>query len=120
MTSMKQRGADFDGAGQGGAFSGVQVMARALDAVARDQCRGAGDFRLQLPAELLLSGAGGRTGADAGSAGRRRWRWNWRTATCSPIEVDREVGLLAVVGEGMRGNAGPGGADLYGDLAGSR
>ena len=36
----------------------------------------------------------------------RRWRWNWRTATCIRFEVDRNVGLLAAVGEGMQGKPG--------------
>jgi bifunctional aspartokinase / homoserine dehydrogenase 1 len=36
----------------------------------------------------------------------RRWPWNWRIATCVPYKVDRNVGLLAAVGEGMQGKPG--------------
>ena len=42
-----------------GGLSGVHVLARAMDAVARSECGSAFDLRLQLPAKLLLPGAGG-------------------------------------------------------------
>ena len=62
----------------------------------------------------------GGAGADGGRRSNRRWRWSWPTATCNPIEVDRDVGLLAAVGEGMQGQAGPGRTDLHRDFARQR
>ena len=81
-------------------------MARALDALARRECRGAGDFQFQLPAELLLLVRKDELERPLRGARSRAWRSNWRTAICSPIEVDENVGLLAVVGEGMQGKPG--------------
>ena len=73
-------GADFARAGQRRAERHPGDGARARRARA-DRRRSAGAFQFQLPPELLLPGAHGRTGAGRAGARSRRWRWSWRTAT---------------------------------------
>ena len=83
-------------------LSGVHVMARAMDALARANVEVLAISGIQLPPELLLPGARRRTGAtvEALEAGLAL---ELAHGYVSPIDIDREVGLLAVVGEGMRG-----------------
>ncbi len=86
-------------------LSGVQVMARAWM-----RWRAATSRCWQSPAP-----ATGRVSASwcATTNWREPWR-RWKSALAlelahgyvSPIDMDREVGLLAVVGEGMRGTQG--------------
>jgi len=84
-------------------LNGAQVMGRALDGW-ESQRRG---FPCPAPAtpELLLPGPRGRAGA-----GYRELEASLALELAHgylrPIEVDEEVGLLAVVGEGMRGTPG--------------
>ena len=64
-------------------LSGVQVMARALDAVARANVEVLLFSSSELPPEFLLPGARGGAGARRCRRWNRRWRWNWPTATCT-------------------------------------
>ena len=62
-------------------LSGTQVMARALDALARTNVEVLVLLQFQLPPELLLPGAQGGAGRAPWRRSKPRWRSNWRTAT---------------------------------------
>ena len=100
-------------------LSGVQVMARALDAVAR--------ANVEL---LLLSSSSYRQNfcflvreeelAKTLEALESALVLELAHDYLKPIHVDKDVGLLAAVGEGHAGQAGPCGPHFYGDFAGAR
>ena len=87
-------------------MNGVQVMARALDAMARADVEVLARFQFQLPAEFLLPGAGRRAGPVAAGAGIGAGAGVGAPVTSIRSQVDRNVGLLAAVGEGMQGKPG--------------
>jgi aspartate kinase len=87
------------------ALSGVQVMARALDALARTNVEVlaiSGSSYRQSFCFLVRSGELGRTIEALEAALALEIAHGY----VQPIDVDENVGLLAVVGEGMRGAQG--------------
>ena len=87
------------------ALSGVQVMARALDALARTNVEVlaiSGSSYRQSFCFLVRSGELGRTIEALEAALALEIAHGY----VQPIDVDENVGLLAVVGEGMRGTQG--------------
>ena len=94
-------------------------MARALDAIARADVESPRRFQFQLPPELLRSWYA-KTELDRAVRCK-----HWESVLAlelahnyvHSIKVDRNVGLLAAVGEGMQGQAGPGLPHLYRNLA---
>ncbi len=87
------------------ALSGVQVMARALDAIARTNIEIlaiSGSSYRQSFCFLVRSGELQRTLEALESSLALEIAHNY----VRPIDVDENVGLLAVVGEGMRGTPG--------------
>ena len=86
-------------------LNGVQVMARALDALGAGRRRGADGVQFQLPAELLLPGPQEELDRSL-EALESALALELAHGYLRPIEVDENVGLLAVVGEGMQGKPG--------------
>ena len=87
------------------ALSGVQVMARALDSLARTNVEVlaiSGSSYRQSFCFLVRSGELGRTMEALESALALEIAHGYM----QPIDIDENVGLLAVVGEGMRGIPG--------------
>ena len=62
-------------------LSGVQMMARALDALARANVEVLALSSSSYRQSFCFLVRQGRTGADAAGAGIELWRWSWRTAT---------------------------------------
>ena len=96
-------------------LNGVQVMARALDAVARANVE-----------VLLVSSSSYRQNfcflvrqdelEKSVAAIESALALEFAHLYLKPISVDRDVGLLAAVGEGMQGRPGLAGVDRRGDL----
>ena len=87
------------------ALSGVQVMARALDAIARTNIEVlaiSGSSYRQSFCFLVRSGELQQTIESLEAALALEIAHGY----VRPIDVDEDVGLLAVVGEGMRGTPG--------------
>ena len=88
--------------------SGIRVIGRALEAL---DTANVGYSRASSSSyRQSFCSAGARRGTGGRNAGHRnrRWRSSWTAAHgyVKPVDVDRNVGLLAVVGEGMRGFSG--------------
>ena len=87
------------------ALSGTRVMARALEALDAGERGTAGHHQFQLSPELLLSGPPSGTGGGSEYL-EESLSLELAHGYLKPIEVDNDVGLIAVVGEGMRGTPG--------------
>ena len=100
-----QRGAGLAGAGQRGAQRRAGDGAGAGCAW-RGRTSRCWWFRAPATGRASASWCARRSWSAPCRRWNRRWRWNWRIDYLHPIEVDRNVGLLAVVGEGMQGKPG--------------
>jgi aspartate kinase len=84
-------------------LSGVQVMARALDAVARANVEVL-LFPARATARISASWCARRNSRARWRRWNRRWRWNWPTTTCTPSTWTGTWGCWRRWAKGCTGN----------------